>query len=146
MSANSRRVAAALAVAASAALLVPVGASAKTTTFGSSLVNEPANTGNNRVCLLASVQAPCTRVGFYVGNAGLTKSPVNGTIVKFRVRCAAPSQMTFKTDRVLNVDLTAGAGQARPVTAGPTVNVQGPQLDGHGYLAAPRNPSPVLSF
>jgi hypothetical protein len=146
MSPNSRRAAIALAVAASAALLVPVGASAQTTTFGSSLVNEPANTGNQRTCLLASVQAPCTRVGFYVGNAGRTKSPGNGTIVKFRVRSAAPSQMTFKTVRVRNVDLNAGTGQARAVAKGPQVNVQGPQLDANGDFVNPDNPYPIQSF
>jgi hypothetical protein len=146
MSSRSRRIALALALAAFAALLIPVVASATTVTFGSSLVNEPANTGNNRACLLASVQPSCTRVGFYVGNAGLTKSPVNGTIVKFRVRSAAPSQMTFKLVRVRAVDLNAGTGQARAVAKGPSVNVQGPVLDANGDIANSDNPYPIQSF
>lgn len=146
MKINKRGISVALAVAAGTALLVPVGASAKSQTFGSSLVNEPANTGNNRSCLLASVQAPCTRIGFYEGNAGVTKSPVNGTITKFRVRSAAPGQMTFKLVRVRNVDLNAGTGQARAVAKGPTVNVAGPQLDADGEIANPDNPYPIQTF
>ena len=146
MTIKSRGLGVALLVAASAALVVPVGASAKSTTFGSSLVNEPANTGNNRSCLLASVQAPCTRVGFYTGNAGVTKSPVNGTITKFRVRSAAPGQMTFKLVRVRGVDLNAGTCQARAVATGPTVNVLGPQLDGDGEIVNTDNPYPIQTF
>src|SRR4051812_18811246 len=96
MTVRFRSIALAFAVLACAALLVPIGASAKSSTFGSSLVNEPANTGNQRTCQAAG---PCTRVGFYTGNAGLTKSPVTGTITKFRVRSAAPGQMTFKVVR-----------------------------------------------
>ena len=145
MSKRTRGIGAVLAVAACGALLVPVGASANTT-FGSSLVNEPANTGNQRSCVLASVQAPCTRVGFYTGNAGRTASPVNGTIVRFRVRSAAPSQMTFKLVRVRNVNLNAGTGQARAVAVGPTVNVQGPTLDANGDIADSDNPYPIQTF
>src|SRR5262245_46311494 len=91
MGITTRGIGTALAIAAGATLLVPGGAFAKSQTFGSSLVNEPANTGNQRVCAPTPGQ-PCTRVGFYVGNAGLTKSPVDGTITKFRVRSAAPGQ------------------------------------------------------
>jgi hypothetical protein len=146
MTATMRSICLALAVVASAALLVPVGASAKNMTFGSSLVNEPANTGNQRNCLMAETPSPCTRVGFYVGNSGITKSPVTGKVVRFRVRSAAPGQMTFKLVRVRKVDLNAGTGQARAVATGPTVNVQGPQLDGNGDFVNPDNPYPIQTF
>jgi hypothetical protein len=136
----------ALAIAASAVLLVPAGASAATSTFGSSLVNEPANTGNSRSCLLASVQPLCTRVGFYTGNAGRTKALKTGRIVKFRVRSAAPGRMKFKVVRVRNVNLNAGTGQARAVAYGPTVNVKGPTLDANGEIANPDNPYPIQTF
>ena len=145
MAFTKRGIGTALAIAAGATLLVPVGASASTT-FGSSLVNEPANTGNQRTCLVDQVTGPCTRVGFYQGNAGVTKSPVDGTITKFRVRSAAPGQMTFKLVRVRNVDLNAGSGQARAVAKGPTVNVAGPQLDADGEIVNTDNPYPIQTF
>jgi hypothetical protein len=145
MGITTRGIGTALAIAAGATLLVPGGAFAKSQTFGSSLVNEPANTGNQRVCAPAP-GAPCTRVGFYEGNAGLTKSPVDGTITKFRVRSAAPGQMTFKTVRVRNVNLNAGTGQARAVAVGPTVNVAGPQVDANGDFLNPDNPYPIQTF
>jgi hypothetical protein len=143
MTARLRSIGLALGLVASAAALIPVGASASTT-FGSSLVNEPANTGNNRTCEIAT--APCTRVGFYVGNAGITKSPVTGTITKFRVRTAAPGRMTFKVVRTRGVNLNAGTGQARAVAVGPTVNVQGPQVDANGDFLNPDNPYPIQTF
>src|SRR5882757_7354724 len=117
---------AAVAAAAGAVALVPSVASANTW-FGSSLDHEPANAGSS--CNPDdSVPPPmCTHIGsFYPGTSGHVKSPVNGTIVAFRVFAQGPTTMTFKLVRVRNVSADHEHGQARVVAKGRTVQVQGP--------------------
>lgn len=117
---------AAAAAAASAAALVPSVASANTW-FGSSLNHEPANAGSS--CNPDdSVPPPmCTHIGsFYPGTSGRVKSPVNGTIVAFRVYAQGPTTMTFKLVKVRNMSANHELGKARTIARGRTVQVQGP--------------------
>jgi hypothetical protein len=120
---------AAAAVAAGAIALVPSVASANTW-FGSSLDHSPANAGSS--CSNDdSVPPPmCTHIGsFYPGFSGRAKSPVNGTIVAFKVRAQGPTTMTFRVVRVRNMSSDNSHGQARAVAKGRTVQVQGPSQD-----------------
>jgi hypothetical protein len=120
---------AAVAAAASAAALVPSVASANTW-FGSSLNHDPANAGQS--CSSDdSVPPPmCTHVGsFYPGTSGRVKSPVNGTIIAFKVRAQGPTTMTFRVVRVRNMSADHNHAQARAVAKSRTVQVQGPSQD-----------------
>jgi hypothetical protein len=120
---------AAAAAAAGAIALVPSVAAANTW-FGSSLNHDPANAGSS--CNPDdSVQPPmCTHIGsFYPGTSGRVKSPVNGTIVAFRVRAQGPTTLTFRLVRVRNMSTDHSKGQARAIARGRTVQVQGPSQD-----------------
>ncbi len=123
------RLIAGLAAAAGAIALVPSVASA-TTWFGSSLNHDPANSGAS--CASDdSVPPPlCTHIGsYYPGTSGRVKSPVNGTIVAFRVRAEGPTTLTFRLVTVRNLSADHTQGQARPVAKGRTVQAQGPSAD-----------------
>jgi hypothetical protein len=120
---------AAAAAAASAIALVPSVASANTW-FGSSLNHDPANAGTS--CSPDdSVPPPmCTHIGsFYPGTSGRVKSPVNGTIVAFKVRAQGPTTLTFRLVRVRNMSADHSHGQAHAIANGRTVQVQGPSQD-----------------
>jgi hypothetical protein len=107
--------------------LIPAGALASTTWFGSSLNHDPANAGST--CAENGVSGPalCTHVGsYYPGFSGRATSPVNGTIVAFKVRAQGPTRMTFRVVQVRHVSSNHHSGQAKAVAKGPTVNVQGP--------------------
>ena len=86
-----------LAATMGALALIPAGASASTTWFGSSLNHDPANAGST--CADNGVMGPslCTHVGsYYPGFSGRATSPANGTIIAFKVRAAGPMRMTFR--------------------------------------------------
>ncbi len=120
---------AATAVAAGAIALVPSVAAANTW-FGSSLNHDPANAGSS--CSPDdSVPPPmCTHIGsFYPGTSGHVKSPVNGTIIAFKVRAQSQTQMTFRVVRVRNMSSDHNHAQARAVAKSRTVFVQGPSQD-----------------
>lgn len=125
-----------LAAAAGAIALVPSVASA-TTWFGSSLNHDPANAGAS--CSSDDSMPPplCTHVGsYYPGTSGRVKSPVNGTILAFRVRAQGPTTLTFRLVKVRNMSADHRHAQARAIAKGRTVQVQGPsttQLDDGVY-------------
>ena len=121
------RIATSAALAASALLALPVAGEAATT-FGSRLVNEPANSGE---CV--SLLTPCSLVSYihpsdpngdpYSGGA-----PVDGVITKFRIRAAGEGNtaatVTFRLARLglpnpQNNDVALGTAAG----TGPTVTI-----------------------
>ena len=121
------RIVTSAALAASALLALPV-ASEAATTFGSRLVNEPANSGE-----CASLLTPCSLVSYihpsdpngdpYSGGA-----PVDGVITRFRIRAVGegntPATVTFRLARVSlpnpqNNDVALGTAAG----TGPTVTI-----------------------
>jgi len=121
------RLIAALAAALTAVAMVPAGASAATTWFGSSLNHDPANAGSS--CDPNNLDSPpfCTHVGsFYPGFSGRAKATANGTIVKIRVRAQGPMTMKFKLVRVRNLASDEQSGQVKVIAVGRTLNVSGP--------------------
>ena len=132
MSRNSNfrfRLIAGLAAVTSAIAIVPSAASANTW-FGSSLNHDPANAGASCVSDDSVPPPLCTHVGsYYPGTSGRVKSPVNGTVVAFRVRAEGPTTLTFRLVKVRNLSSDHTHGQARAVAKGRTVQVQGPSSD-----------------
>ena len=109
------------------AALIPAGASAATTWFGSSLDHDPANAGST--CAENGVNGPalCTHVGsFYPGFSGRAQATVNGTITAFKLRAQGPTTMTFRLVKVRHVSSDHHSGQAKTIVKGPTVRVHGP--------------------
>jgi hypothetical protein len=124
------RLTAALVVCLGAVALIPAGASASSTWFGSSLNHSPANAGSS--CAEDGVlgTATCTHVGsFYPGFSGRAKAPANGTVTAFRIRAEGPTTMTFRLVKVRNVSSNHRTGQAKVVVKGQTVQVKGPTTD-----------------
>lgn len=120
----------AAAVALSAAAIVPAAASAHVVAFGSSLNHSPANAGST--CAENGVMGPalCTHVAsFFPGTSGKARSPVNGRIVKIRLRAEAPTTMTFRVVSVRHLSANHKSGQAKAVNKSKTVHVQGPTQD-----------------
>ncbi len=116
-----------LAASAAALAMVPAGASAATTWFGSSLNHDPANAGNT--CADNGVMGPalCTHVGsYYPGFSGRARATVTGTIIAIRVRAEGPMTMKVKVVRVRNVSSDHMHGQATAVAQSRTLAVQGP--------------------
>ena len=112
--------------AASAAALVPAGASAATSSFGSSLNHDPANGG--QTCEeLGAPSLKCTHVGsYYPGTSGKARAPKTGRVKAIKVRAQGPMTMTFRLAKVRNVSANKRHGQAKVVSAGRTVHVNGP--------------------
>src|SRR5436305_183162 len=108
--------------------LVPAGAAAKTW-FGSSLNHDPANAGSPcDPTILTPLM--CTHVGsFYPGTSGRAKSPINGKIVRIRVRAQGPMTMKLKLVKVRDLSADARHGEAKVVKVGPTLQVNGPSDD-----------------
>jgi hypothetical protein len=120
----------ALVATATALVLVPAGASAATTWFGSSLNHEPANAGAS--CNPDDTVPPpfCTHVGsYYPGTSGRVKAPVDGTVIAFRVRAEGPTTLTFRLVRVRHLSADETSGRAHSVATGPQVQVNGPSAD-----------------
>jgi hypothetical protein len=120
----------ALVATLSAAALIPAGASAATSYFGSSLNHDPANAGASCNPDFSAPSPNCTHVGsYYPGFSGHAKAASNGTITKIRVLAQGPMTMKFKLVQVRNVSSDHRTGQAKVVYAGPTLNVTGPSAD-----------------
>jgi hypothetical protein len=125
---TNRSIARTAVAAISALALIPAGASAATTYFGSSLNHSPANAGSS--CAEDGVMGPsttCTHVGsFYPGFSGRAKANVNGTVTAFKVRAQGPTWMRFRLVKVQGVSADHKSGQAKTVAVGPLVHVNGP--------------------
>ena len=120
----------ALVATLSAVALIPAGASAATSYFGSSLNHDPANAGASCNPDFSAPSPNCTHVGsYYPGFSGHAKAATNGTITKIRVLAEGPMTMKFKLVQVRNVSADHQSGQAKVITAGPTLNVTGPSAD-----------------
>ena len=121
------RLTAALLATLGAVALIPAGASASTTYFGSSLNHTPANAGST--CAEDGVMGStlCTHVGsYYPGFSGRAKATVNGTVTAFKVRAQGPTTMTFRLVKVQHLSANHKTGQAKTVVVGPKVHVKGP--------------------
>ena len=108
--------------------VVPAGASAAKSYFGSSLDHSPANAGST--CAEDGVKgnALCTHVGsYYPGNSGLAAAPFTGKITAFRVEAQGPTTLTIMLVTVKNLSSNEKSGQAKVVVVGPTINVRGVQ-------------------
>jgi hypothetical protein len=126
------------ALALLALLLMPALGHAKTSTFGIRLDHEPSNSAPGHNCKEDGSDDPtptCTRVAIDMGDAvpgGLT-APMNGTIVKFRVRAGAPGQLTFRLAQLRNLGFDPSIGDylgyGKGVGTGPTVQVAGRGFD-----------------
>jgi hypothetical protein len=128
------RLTAALATTLGAVAIMPAGALASTTWFGSSLDHSPANAGSS--CDQQNIDAPapnCTHVGsFYPGFSGRAKSPTNGTIVAVKVNAAGPMSLRFQLVQVRNLNSNETQGQAKVIKNGPKINIAGATLDSNG--------------
>ena len=123
---RSLRIVSALASTVIAFALVPAGASAATTWFGSSLNHSPANAGST--CAENGVMGPalCTHVGsYYPGNSGRATAPVSGTITKIRLLAQGPATMVFKVVQVRHLSSNHKHGQAQAIVKSRTIHVQG---------------------
>lgn len=120
----------ALVATLSAVALIPAGASAATSYFGSSLNHDPANAGASCNPDFSAPSPNCTHIGsYYPGFSGHAKAASNGTITKIKVLAQGPMTMKFKLVEVRNVSSDHRTGQAKVVYAGPTLNVTGPTSD-----------------
>jgi hypothetical protein len=134
-----------LAASIAALAMIPAGASAATTAFGSSLNHEPANVGSSCDQNNLDNQVFCTHVGsYYPGTSGHAQAGVSGTIVKVRVRAAGPMTLKFKVVKVRNVSADHTHGQAKVVAVSRTLNFNGPtqsQMDNGIFPVESRNVS-----
>jgi hypothetical protein len=125
--------------ALAAAAIVPAGAMATTSWFGSSLDHSPANAGSS--CGSSGSSAPppnCTHVGsFYPGFSGRTKARANGTITKVRLRAEGAMTLRFEVVRVKNLSSSHKRGKVKMLVQGPTIHVPG---------AGNSDSSPVQAF
>jgi hypothetical protein len=120
------RLARATAVASLLLAIVPAGASAATTWFGSSLNHDPANAGSS--CTdNGLMDQVCTHVGSdYPGSSGRAHAPVSGTITAIRVRAQGPMTLRVKVVRVRNVSSDFSSGRAKALAKSRLISVQGP--------------------
>jgi hypothetical protein len=121
------RIVAGLAAALMAVAILPAGASAATSTFGSSLNHDPANAGTSCDQNNLDSMPLCTHIGsFYPGNSGRVKANYNGTIAKVKVRAQGPMTMKFELVKVRNLSSDHRSGQAKLIAVSRTLNVHGP--------------------
>ncbi len=122
------RLLAGIAAFCAVAVLLPAGALASTTWFGSSLNHGPANSGTP--CGPSGSSAPppsCTHVGsFYPGTSGRVKASSNGTITKIKLRAQAGMKFRFELVRVKNLSKNHKRGKAKMLVQGPRITVSGP--------------------
>jgi hypothetical protein len=113
---------AASAAAALGALAMPAMSDAAVT-FGSSLEREPSTTEQQRQC--APAASPCTRVGYVYPDQDpqIQASPIDGVVVKFRLRSQTTNPVTFRVARLTPQDPTTMLGTGGAV--GPTVALKG---------------------
>jgi hypothetical protein len=120
----------ALAATLTAAAMIPAGASAATTFFGSSLNHEPANAGSSCDQNNLDNQLFCTHVGsFYPGTSGRVQAGVSGTITKIRVRAASAMTLRFKVVKVRSLSSDHRRGQVKVVAVSRTLHFNGPSQD-----------------
>jgi hypothetical protein len=116
--------------ALTAAAMIPAGASAATTFFGSSLNHEPANAGSSCDQNNLDNKVFCTHVGsFYPGTSGRAQAGASGTITKIRVRAAGPMTLRFKVVKVRNLSADHRRGQVKVLAASRTLHFNGPSQD-----------------
>jgi hypothetical protein len=116
-----------VAAALMAAALVPAGASAATSTFGSSLNHSPANAGSSCDQNNLDSNPLCTHVGsFYPGNSGHVKAGSNGLITKIKVRAQGPMSFRFRLVEVRHLSSDHKRGQVKVITQSRQLNANGP--------------------
>ena len=121
MTSKTKLISAAL-TAASVLAAVPAVSQADYT-FGSRLDHEPSNSAPGHNCREDGSEdptPPCTRLAIdesFAVPGGLV-APMDGKIVRFRVRAGAPGSLTLRVAQYAN-------GMARGDGIGPTVNYQG---------------------
>jgi hypothetical protein len=121
------RVISGLAAVLTAAAVVPAGASAATSTIGSSLNHDPANAGQSCDQNNLDSSPLCTHIGsFYPGTSGRAKAGANGTITRIKVRAQGPMTMRFKLVQVPNLSADHRSGRAKVVAQSHLLSVHGP--------------------
>ena len=117
-----------LATALTAAAILPAGAMAATSNFGSSLNHDPANAGTS--CDQNNLDsAPfCTHVGsFYPGFSGHAQAKSAGTITKIKLRAQGPMNFRFKLMQVRHLSSDHKSGQAKVVAVSRKLHATGAQ-------------------
>ncbi len=123
---RTRLIAAAVTLVGALAI-IPAGASAATTYFGSSLDHTPANTGTPCNQNMSGPAPSCTHVGsFYPGFSGHALASKNGTITKIRVRPQNPMKMRFELVRVHNLSSNEQHGKVKMLFQSKVLQVPGP--------------------
>jgi hypothetical protein len=129
-----------LATVLTAAAILPAGAMAATSTFGSSLNHDPANAGTS--CNQNNLDSSplCTHVGsFYPGFSGHAQANSGGTITKIKLRAEGPMNFRFKLIQVRHLSSNHRHGQAKVVAVSGKLHAHGPSATGDGS-------SPVETF
>lgn len=125
-----------LVTALTAAAIIPAGAAAATSTFGSSLNHDPANAGSS--CDQNNLDNPpfCTHVGsFYPGFSGHAQASANGTITKIKLRAQGPMSFRFKLIEVRHLSADHRHGQAKVVAVSRQLQATGAQTpDGNSQI------------
>ncbi len=122
------RVMTGLATALTAAAIIPAGAAAATSNFGSSLNHDPANAGTS--CDQNNLDSGpfCTHVGsFYPGFSGHAQANSNGTIKKIKLRAQGPMNFRFKLIQVRHLSANHKSGQAKVVAVSRRLHATGAQ-------------------
>jgi hypothetical protein len=116
------------ATALTAAALIPAGASAATSNFGSSLNHDPANAGSSCDQNNLDNSPFCTHVGsFYPGFSGHAQAKSNGTITKIKLRAQGPMNFRFKLMQVRHLSASHKSGQAKVVAVSRKLHAVGAQ-------------------
>ena len=116
-----------VAAALMAAALIPAGASAATSNFGSSLNHEPANAGSSCDQNNLDSNPLCTHVGsFYPGTSGHAKASSSGLITKIKVRAEGPMSFRFRLVQVRHLSSDHKSGQVKVITQSRQLNANGP--------------------
>jgi hypothetical protein len=130
MNSKTKLISAALAATSLMAVLPAV--SQADYTFGSRLDHEPSNSAPGHNCREDGSDDPtptCTRVAIdqsFAVPGGLV-APMDGKIVRFRVRAGAPGSLTLRLAQLQNAGFTGNgySAQGRGDGTGPTVTYQG---------------------
>jgi hypothetical protein len=104
------------------ALALP--ATGQAVTFGSKLDREPDTSDLQRLCDDSNAPSPCTRVGYrFPGqDPQIQGSPIDGVVVRFRLRSETKDPVTFRVARMTEDN---GTALATSVGTGPTVPLKG---------------------
>jgi hypothetical protein len=116
-----------LVTALTAAAIIPAGAAAATSNFGSSLNHDPANSGSSCDQNNLSNSPFCTHVGsFYPGFSGHAQAKFSGTITKIKLRAEGPMNFRFKLIEVRHLTSDHKRGQAKVVPVTRKLHAKGP--------------------